>query len=74
MALSRYLLILVTVHSSLQMDQSLDQLISTVRTLPDLNQMKIASVLGAVVADAASVPLEWIYDEAKLLEVVGERE
>ena len=74
MALSRYLLILVTVHSSLQMDQSLDQLISTVRALPDLNQRKIASVLGAVVADAASVPLEWIYDEAKLVEVVGERE
>lgn len=33
-----------------------------------------AAVHGAVVADAASMPLHWTYDRAKFLEIVGDKE
>ena len=27
---------------------------------------RVSAILGAVVADAASLPLDWIYDDAKM--------
>jgi len=32
-----------------------------------------AGVLGGLVGDAASMPLHWIYENAKLLETVGDK-
>jgi len=33
---------------------------------------KVAAILGAIVADAASLPLEWIYKDDKMKEIVGD--
>lgn len=32
---------------------------------------KVGSIVGAIVGDAASLSLEWIYDQSKVKEVVG---
>ena len=44
------------------MSVSVGQLISGIRGLPEETSRKMAAVIGAVVADAASLPLQWIYD------------
>ena len=45
------------------MSVSVGQLISGIRGLPEETSRKMAAVIGAVVADAASLPLQWIYDD-----------
>ena len=45
------------------MSVSVGQLISGIRGLPEDTRRKMAAVIGAVVADAASLPLQWIYDD-----------
>ena len=45
------------------MSVSVGQLISGIRGLPEETRRKMAAVIGAVVADAASLPLQWIYDD-----------
>ena len=45
------------------MSVSVGQLISGIRGLPEETGRKMAAVIGAVVADAASLPLQWIYDD-----------
>jgi len=44
-----------------------------IKALPEETKMKMASIIGAVVADAASLPLQWIYSGEKMKEVVGEK-
>jgi len=48
-------------------------LISAVSALPDPAKKRVSAVLGAVVADAASLPLQWIYKDATMQEIVGEK-
>ena len=45
------------------MSVSVAQLISGIKALPEETKMKMAAVIGAIVADAASLPLQWIYDD-----------
>ena len=45
------------------MSVSVTQLVSGIKALPEETKMKMAAVIGAVVADAASLPLQWIYDD-----------
>jgi len=51
----------------------LPTLMKSVGELSEPAKRKISSILGAVVADAASLPLEWIYDDAKMKETVGDK-
>ena len=44
---------------------SLGRLVGGVAGLPDEAKRRISAVIGAVVADAASLPLEWIYKVAR---------
>ena len=50
------------------MSVSVTQLISGIKALPEETKMKMAAVIGAIVADAASLPLQWIYDDKVLTE------
>lgn len=50
------------------MSVSVTQLISGIKALPEETKMKMAAVIGAIVADAASLPLQWIYDDKVLME------
>ena len=43
--------------------KSLDEQLEEIKTLPKMTQKKIAVIMGTIVADAASTPLLWIYDE-----------
>jgi len=52
---------------------SISELMAGIKALPEETKMKMASVIGAVVADAASLPLQWIYDGKKMKEVVGDK-
>lgn len=56
------------------MSVSVTQLISGIKALPEETKMKMSVVIGAIVADAASLPLQWIYDDKKMKEVVGDKE
>lgn len=58
---------------SLTMSLSVNQLIAGIKALPEETKMKMSSVIGAVVADAASLPLQWIYSAEKMKEVVGDK-
>jgi len=51
---------------------SLSRLVAGVVGLPEESKKKISSIIGAVVADAASLPLEWIYQDDKMKEIVGD--
>jgi len=51
---------------------SVSRLVAGVVGLPEETKRKISSIIGAVVADAASLPLEWIYQEEKMNEIVGD--
>ena len=44
-------------------NKSLNQQLEDIKKFPKLTQKKIAVILGTIVADAASTPLLWIYDE-----------
>jgi hypothetical protein len=48
----------------------MEELLAEVKRLPLLDQRKVASVLGAVVADAASQPLHWVYND-KVMETAN---
>ena len=49
----------------------LSSLITKVSNLNVETSRKVSAFLGAVVGDAASLHLEWIYDQAKVLDIVG---
>ena len=49
------------------MSVSVSQLISGIKALPEDTKRKMSAVIGAVVADAASLPLQWIYDDKEIL-------
>lgn len=55
------------------MSPTLKNLISGVAAMPPDVNRKISCVLGAVVADAASLPLEWIYKDATMTGIVGDK-
>lgn len=50
---------------------SIGFLLQEISHLPAESRRKISSVLGAVVADAASVPLQWIYEGADSSGILG---
>ena len=54
------------------MSGRLSHLLASVSELPAEARAKVAAILGAVVADAASVPLQWIYEDEQLRGIVGE--
>ena len=60
-----YIIYSVYLHISdrVRMSVSVAQLISGIKALPEETKMKMAAVIGAIVADAASLPLQWIYDD-----------
>ena len=45
------------------MSLSVSQLIQGIKAMPDETKRRIAAIIGAAVADAASLPLQWIYDD-----------
>ena len=47
------------------MAAQLSLIIASVLTKPDIVQRKVSALVGAVVADAASQHLQWIYDQVK---------
>lgn len=49
-------------------------MLSAAKQLSEVQQRKVAALVGAVVADAAVVPLEWIYDVEKLKGIVGDKD
>jgi len=49
----------------------LSSLVKSISALPEPTKKRVSAILGAVVADAASLPLDWIYDDAKMKEIVG---
>ena len=55
------------------MSLSVGHLIAGIKALPEETKMKMSSIIGAVVADAASLPLQWIYSAEKMKEVVGDK-
>jgi len=48
------------------MKANLSTLLESAKQLPELQQRKVGSILGAAVADAAARPLHWVYDLADL--------
>ena len=52
---------------------SVSKLVSGVAAMPEEAKRKISCIIGAVVADAASLPLEWIYKDDTMTEIVGEK-
>jgi len=55
------------------MTVSVSQLISGIKAMPDETKRKMSAIIGAAVADAASLPLQWIYDDKKMKDVVGDK-
>jgi hypothetical protein len=47
-------------------------LVDAVNALPDQAKKRVSVILGSVVADAASIPLTWIYKDATMKEIVGD--
>ena len=45
------------------MSLSVSQLVSGIKAMPEPTKRKLSAIIGAVVADAASLPLQWIYDD-----------
>ena len=54
------------------MAAQLSLLIASVLTKPDIVQRKVSALVGAVVADAASQHLQWIYDQVKCRQLAQE--
>jgi len=48
-------------------------LVKAVSQLPDPVKKRVSGVIGAVVADAASLPLQWIYNDSTMKEIVGDQ-
>ena len=48
------------------MAAQLSVLIASVLTKPEIVQRRVSALVGAVVADAASQHLQWIYNQVKL--------
>lgn len=55
------------------MGATIESLVEKIKTLPMLNQMKISAMLGAVVADAATRPFHWLYNQDLLAKTVGDK-
>jgi len=55
------------------MSLTLSELVGGVAGLPNEVKRKISSIIGAVVADAASLPLEWIYKDTDMQDIVGDK-
>ena len=53
---------------------TLDSLLAVVKQLSVTQQRKVASIVGAIVADAAVTPLQWMYKVDQLKEVVGDKD
>lgn len=51
---------------------TLEKLVSGVAAMPAEAKRKISAILGAVVGDAASLPLEWIYKDEDMQAIVGD--
>ena len=49
--------------SSASSNKKIESLLKKVKDLPDRSQRKVASIVGAIVADAASAPFQWVYDQ-----------
>ena len=56
------------------MSLSVTELVSGIKALPEPTKRKMSAIIGAAVADAASLPLQWIYDDKKMKEVVGDKD
>ena len=52
----------------------LNSLLELAHRLPKIQQRKVASILGACVADAASRPLHWVYDMNAMNKYLNEEE
>jgi len=52
---------------------SVSKLVCGVAGMPEEAKKKISCILGAVVADAASLPLEWIYKDETMTGIVGDK-
>lgn len=50
---------------------NLQNLLSKIRELPPIKQRGVAAIIGATVADAASRPLHWIYNQETLKSILG---
>jgi len=50
---------------------ALERLVKGVADMPVVNKRKISAIIGALVADAASLPLEWIYKDDDMQRIVG---
>ena len=53
---------------------NLQSLIAQVAKLPTETSRKVASLVGAIVGDAACLHLEWVYDQDKIPKIVPEGE
>lgn len=53
---------------------SVSRLVGGVAGLPEEAKRRISAIIGAVVADAASLPLEWIYKDDTMTGIVGDKE
>ena len=53
---------------------SLAQLVEQASGLDEVSGRKVAALIGSLVGDAASLHLEWVYDQDKLLGLVQEEE
>lgn len=51
---------------------TLEGLIASIKTFPDTDQRRISALLGATVADVASRPLHWIYNQEQLNNIIGD--
>lgn len=52
------------------MAESIENLVTKIKSLPNVNQKRISALLGATVADAATRPLHWVYDQKTLDDVL----
>jgi hypothetical protein len=55
------------------MSLTLSKLVDGVAGMPDQAKRRISALIGAVVADSASLPLEWIYKDADMKDIVGDK-
>jgi len=49
----------------------LEGLVRSIAGLPEPTRKRVSAILGAVVADSASLNLDWIYDDQKMKDIVG---
>lgn len=51
--------------------KDLDELLKQITALPFENQRRVSAFLGAIVADVATLPLHWVYDQDLLKETIS---